>query len=104
MKGELSNKLPSFWVPALGPESNAKMDLKKPDTTIYCPMSGKPISMKDLIDVKFKKVDENDSRTSLITKSDRYMCSVTNDVLSNSIPCAVLRTSYDVKNSLIIIF
>ena len=39
--------LPSYWVPNLTPAADATK-LKKPDKTIYCPMSGKPLKMKDL--------------------------------------------------------
>jgi nitric oxide synthase-interacting protein len=53
MTGNQATQLPSFWVPALTPAAK-KTDLKKPDQHVYCPISSKPISMKDLIDVKFK--------------------------------------------------
>lgn len=56
-------------------------------------MSGKPIKMKDLIPVKFTEVKDPDDKKSLITKTVRYMCPVTHDVLSNSIPAAVLKTT-----------
>ena len=67
--------------------------MKKPDTTIRCPMSDNPLSMKDLTDVKFKLLEDKDDKRALIAKSDRYVCPVTNDVLNNSVPCVVLRTS-----------
>lgn len=50
--------------------------------------------MKDLIDVKFKLLDEKEDKAKLIAKTERYVCAVTNDILSNSIQCVVLRTSY----------
>ncbi|XP_042201075.1 nitric oxide synthase-interacting protein [Callorhinchus milii] len=84
--------LPSFWVPSLTPEAKAA-DIKKPDKTVYCPMSGKPLRMKDLIAVRFTPVDEKLERIQLITKQERYVCAVTRDVLGNSLPCAVLRPS-----------
>lgn len=58
-------------------------------------MSNKPISMKDLIEVKFKRIAESESldRKSLITRTERYICAVSNDVLGNSIQSVVLRTS-----------
>lgn len=56
-------------------------------------MSGKPISMKDLIDVKFKFLDENEDKSKLIAKTERYVCPVSNDILSNSLQSVVLRTS-----------
>jgi len=54
-------------------------------------MSGKPLKVKDLIDVKFTEVKDPDDKKSLIVKENRYMCAVTHDILSNSVPCAVLR-------------
>lgn len=57
-------------------------------------MSNKQISMKDLIEVKFKLLEDKDNeKKSLISRTERYVCAVTNDVLGNSIPCVVLRTS-----------
>lgn len=49
-------------------------------------MSGKPLKMKDLIDVKFTLVNDVDDKRSLIVKDDeRYMCAVTKDLLNNSV-------------------
>jgi nitric oxide synthase-interacting protein len=56
-------------------------------------MSNKPIGMKDLIDIKFKLLEDKDDKRSLITKSDRYVCPVTNDIINNFVPACVLRTS-----------
>ena len=119
MKGDLSKKLPSFWIPELVPSSKTKSKIEKPvnssrllfiywfflvlylrwylkDNKIYCPMSKNPISMKDLIEVKFKRLAESESldRKSLIARTERYVCAVTNDVLGNSVQCVVLRTSW----------
>lgn len=82
--------LPSFWVPSQAPSAK-KSKVEKPDSTIYCPVSFKPIKAKDLIDVKFTLVQDPDDKKSLIVKENRYMCAVTHDILSNSVPCAVLR-------------
>nr|XP_018917508.1 PREDICTED: nitric oxide synthase-interacting protein homolog [Bemisia tabaci] len=87
--------LPSFWIPSKTPEAR-KTVVGKPDKTIYCPMSGKPISLKDLINVKFTEVKDPDDKKSLITKENRYMCAVTHDILSNSVPAAVLKPTGDV--------
>lgn len=89
--------LPSFWVPSQTPDA-VKTKMEKPDSTIFCPVSGKPLRVKDLIDVKFKPLHGGNDITSLIAKdsSDRYMCAVTSDVLTNSIPMAVIRTTGDV--------
>ncbi|CAK9803791.1 Nitric oxide synthase-interacting protein homolog [Anthophora plagiata] len=87
--------LPSFWIPSKTPEAKEIM-LQKPDKTIYCPISGNPLKIKDLIPVKFTEVKDPDDRKSLIVKQARYMCPITHDILSNSVPCAVIRTTGDV--------
>lgn len=92
MKDGKNKQLPSFWVPALTPDAAPKME-EKPDEKVRCPMSGKPIKLKDLIEVNFTDIKDRDSKTSLINKQARYVCAVTNDVLGNSVPAAVLRTS-----------
>lgn len=93
MDGAHSSQLPSFWIPSLTPNAK-KAELKKPDQHVYCPISGKPISMKDLIDVKFKLANDVDpKKRPLVAVRDRYVCAVTGDVLGNSVPCAVLRSS-----------
>ncbi|XP_043260347.1 nitric oxide synthase-interacting protein homolog [Colletes gigas] len=87
--------LPSFWIPSKTPEAK-EIILQKPDKTIYCPISGKPLKIKDLIPVKFTEVKDPDDKKSLIVKQARYMCPITHDILSNSVPCAVIRTTGDV--------
>ena len=57
--------------------------------------------MKDLIEVKFKELRDDEvaksgKKRSLISREERYVCAVTNDVLSNSTPVAVLRPTGDV--------
>ena len=56
-------------------------------------MSNQPLAMKDLLDIKFKLLEDKEDKRALIAKSHRYVCPVTNDALSNSVPCVVLRTS-----------
>lgn len=89
--------LPSFWVPALTPQAS-KTKVEKPDKTIYCPMSGKTLKMKDLIEVKFSEArpDEKDGKKSIIAREQRYKCAVTHDVLNNATPVAVLKPTGDV--------
>jgi len=70
-----------------------KSKLVKPDKTVYCPMSGKPIKAKDLIDVKWTEVKDPDNKKSMISREDRYQCAVTGDTLYNSTPCAVIRVN-----------
>ncbi|XP_065065637.1 nitric oxide synthase-interacting protein-like [Rhopilema esculentum] len=88
------NKLPSFWIPSLTPQA-AKEETKKPDSKVYCPMSGKPLKLKELYPVKFTPVVNDDSKPT-IAKDARYMCPVTHDLLGNSVPCAVLKPTGDV--------
>ncbi|XP_073513833.1 nitric oxide synthase-interacting protein [Phyllobates terribilis] len=89
---EKNKQLPSFWIPSLTPEAKSTQ-VKKPDKSVYCPMSGRPLKMKDLISVKFTAVDDKVDRVGLINRQDRYVCAVTRDMLGNSVPCAVLRPS-----------
>lgn len=83
-------QLPSFWVPSQLPDAKISK-IEKPDPTVYCPISGKPLKMKDLIEVKWTLVNDPDDKKSLIAKENRYMCPVTHDILSNAVPCAVIR-------------
>ncbi|XP_076000192.1 nitric oxide synthase-interacting protein [Genypterus blacodes] len=85
-----NQSLPSFWVPCLTPEAKATQ-LKKPSKAVLCPMSGRPIKMNELVDVRFTPLDASLSRVALLAHQDRYVCAVTKDMLGNSVPCAVLR-------------
>lgn len=90
-----NKQLPSFWIPALTPHAGLAR-IQKPDKTVFCPVSDKPLKIKDFIDVKFTKIEKSDERDSLQGKRDRYKCPVSGDVLGNNIPCAILRTTGDV--------
>jgi len=92
MSEQNKSKLPAFWVPSLTPQDTGKL-VKKPDTRVLCPLSQKPLKMKDLIPVKFQMVKDGDSKTNILNKDLRYVCAVTGDALGNSIPCCVLRHS-----------
>lgn len=94
MTAEKRSNLPSFWVPSQTPDSG-KAKLPKPESTVYCPMSGMPLKTKDLINVKFTLADPND-KTNLVAKEHPYVCAVTKDVLTNAMQIAVLRTTGDV--------
>uniref|UniRef100_T1IZZ3 Nitric oxide synthase-interacting protein zinc-finger domain-containing protein n=1 Tax=Strigamia maritima TaxID=126957 RepID=T1IZZ3_STRMM len=95
MAGGKNKSLPSFWIPTLTPQAKTT-ELKKPDKTIYCPMTGKPLKAKELIPVIFTPIVDPDDKSSLIVKKNRYMCAVTHDILGNTVPCAVLKTSGNV--------
>jgi len=89
--------LPSFWIPSLTPQASQSR-VEKPDSKVYCPMSGKPIKLKDLISVKFTlaPADESDKQKSIVARKQRYICPVTRDVLSNTVRSAVLKPSGNV--------
>nr|CAG4648720.1 EOG090X08E0 [Polyphemus pediculus] len=95
MAGEKAKDLPSFWVPVMTPDAKPII-LPKPDTNIRCPVSGKLLKIKDLIDVKFTLAPVEEEGKSLISREVRYLCPVTRDVLGNSVPCVVLKTTGDV--------
>jgi len=56
-------------------------------------MSGAPLKIKDLIEVKFTEIKDPTDKRALIVKEARYMCPVTGDTLTNSVPCAVLKST-----------
>ncbi|XP_011556643.3 nitric oxide synthase-interacting protein homolog [Plutella xylostella] len=88
-------QVPSFWIPSQLPDAKITK-LEKPDPVVYCPISGRPLKMKDLIEVKWTLVKDPDDKKSLIAKENRYMCPVTHDILSNAVPCAIIRTTGDI--------
>ncbi|MBN3301956.1 NOSIP protein, partial [Amia calva] len=45
--GPSSAPLPSFWIPSLTPEAKPTT-IKKPAKTVLCPMSGRPLKLRDL--------------------------------------------------------
>ncbi|ODM96646.1 Nitric oxide synthase-interacting protein [Orchesella cincta] len=87
--------VPSFWIPSKTPQAKQSV-VQKPDKTIRCPMSGAPLKVKDLIPVKFTEIKDPTDKRALIVKEARYMCPVTGDTLTNSVPCAVLKSTGDV--------
>lgn len=87
--------LPSFWIPSLTPAAE-KVKMKKPEKSVLCPMGGNALKAKDLIPIKFTEFNNPDEKRALIARKDRYMCAVTHDMLGNSVPVAVLRTSGNV--------
>lgn len=58
MSTDKERSLPSFWIPNLTP-SSSKDKLKKPSTSVLCPMSGKPLKASHLIPITFTPVDPN---------------------------------------------
>ncbi|CAL8100881.1 unnamed protein product [Orchesella dallaii] len=87
--------VPSYWIPSKTPQAKQSV-AQKPDKTIRCPMSGAQLKVKDLIEVKFTEIKDPTDKRALIVKEARYMCPVTGDTLTNSVPCAVLKSTGDV--------
>ena len=44
---------------------------RSPDTKTYCPTSGNPLKVKDLIAVKFTPIADRDTKTATIVKQVR---------------------------------
>ncbi|KYN09333.1 Nitric oxide synthase-interacting protein like protein [Trachymyrmex cornetzi] len=76
MKNDKDKMPPSYWIPSKTPGA-MEISLQRLDKTIYCPVSGKPLKVKDLIPA-------------------RYMCPIMHDVLGNSVLCSVIKTTGDV--------
>lgn len=56
MEGVNKEKMPSFWLPSqIGSVKESVME--KPTNQVLCPMSGKPLRFKDLVQVKFTVAD-----------------------------------------------
>ena len=93
--GKEKKNLPSFWVPSLTPKAETTR-IEKPNEKVLCPMSSKPLRLKDLIKVKFTLAPVEETKKALIARRERFICPITKDVLGNSVPCAVLRTTGDI--------
>ena len=87
-----SGTLPSFWIPSLTPEAGAEK-LRKPDTSVRCPMSGRRLRASDLVPVRFTPAVPGLPRLQLLGRPQRFVCALSRDALSNATPCAVLRPS-----------
>ncbi|XP_053213750.1 nitric oxide synthase-interacting protein homolog isoform X2 [Panonychus citri] len=81
-------------------KSNPKRDLNQPGTSEEKSVSNMAAGLEKKLPSFWipsltpkDEVDPNLTREQLITKQERYLCPVTRDVLGNSVPCAVLRTS-----------
>lgn len=87
MKGDKSTSLPSFWIPELNPTAVATK-LEKPSSKVLCPVSGKPIKLKELLEVKFTPMPGTETAA-----HRKFLCPVTRDELTNTTRCAYLKKS-----------
>ncbi|KAL3990725.1 hypothetical protein ACH3XW_32950 [Acanthocheilonema viteae] len=92
--GEKAKEYPSFWIPQLNTAVEVKVE--KPEQRVFCPLSGKPLKIKELMPVKFTVMPDDNGNKSLIARTVRYMCPVTHDALTNTTRCAYLKTSQSV--------
>mmetsp|Transcript_7309 Transcript_7309/g.22287 ORF Transcript_7309/g.22287 Transcript_7309/m.22287 type:complete len:293 (+) Transcript_7309:43-921(+) len=85
----------NFWLPTNTPLAE-KTQMQKPDTRTRNPVSNAPLRVKELVSIKFTPIDDKVKSTSHEKKYGRYMCPVCSRSLTNSVKCAVLRTSHSV--------
>lgn len=97
-KSEISNmtedrkrSLPSYWAPSSTPDAK-KSKMEKPDSKIYCPITGNPLKAKDLIPIKFTKATGDKGQSSSSSEA-KYMCPITFKLLGNSVATAVIATT-----------
>lgn len=64
------------------------------DQRVLCPLSGRPLKIKELMPVKFTEMPEDSNNKKLIARKVRYMCPVTHDALTNTTRCAYLKTRF----------
>ena len=82
-----------FWIPETAADAIVKQ-ATKPDEVVRCPIANEPIRLKDLVSVKFQKLDESkDVTKNNSNHNERYMCPISKKTLSNATPCVVLRNS-----------
>lgn len=70
-----SKAINNFWIPSNTPQAK-QSKVKKPDTNIYCPITGNLIRAKDLIPVKFTLVNPDDKN--LHSKKVQYNLNIFN--------------------------
>ncbi|TRY79872.1 hypothetical protein TCAL_06045 [Tigriopus californicus] len=94
--------MPSFWLPSRTPDSTGKprtdgdQPNKRPDKTVLCPCSGRPLKVRDLIAVKFRESKPEADAPASEKAFNGYQCAVTGDVLRDSVRCFVLKPTGDV--------
>lgn len=60
MSGANAKNVPSFWIPSVAGAADVKeTKMEKPNEKVLCPISGRPLKLKDFIPVKFTLADES---------------------------------------------
>uniref|UniRef100_A0AC35UH31 Nitric oxide synthase-interacting protein homolog n=1 Tax=Rhabditophanes sp. KR3021 TaxID=114890 RepID=A0AC35UH31_9BILA len=94
IEGANKTKLPSFWCAELAPSAKETSTVQKPTVQkVLCPITGSPLKFKQLMDVKFTSISDNNKKQHIAGKKDRYMCPISHDVLTQSTKCVYLKTS-----------
>ncbi|EGD76569.1 hypothetical protein PTSG_07686 [Salpingoeca rosetta] len=88
-KGDVNPDHPAFWVPSATPDAKSSK-LTKPDTKTRCPITNKPLKLKQLIPVKFTQVNP-DSKQPIVAREDRYMCPVTRTSFKGNIQLVAIK-------------
>ena len=83
---EKMKEMKAFWLPSKTPESASS--LSKPEMNTCCPASGKPLKLRDLIGLKFKRDPQGGPH--------EYIDPVTGDSFTNASRLIVLKTTGDV--------
>lgn len=83
---EKMKQMRAFWLPSQ--QSESKDLMQKPDSSTYCPASGKKLRLKDCVAVKFTRVREGEG--------GMYMDPVTLETFTNASKLVVIRPTGDV--------
>mmetsp|Transcript_46213 Transcript_46213/g.108453 ORF Transcript_46213/g.108453 Transcript_46213/m.108453 type:complete len:327 (+) Transcript_46213:180-1160(+) len=80
-----------FWIADLTPEAKVQ-ELVKPEQRVMCPISHKPLRLKDLVSVKFTPLDAGrDVTLNNVGANQRFVCPISSKTLSNAVAAAVLK-------------
>eukprot|EP00735_Rhodelphis_limneticus_P011841 TRINITY_DN4997_c0_g1::TRINITY_DN4997_c0_g1_i1::g.16584::m.16584 TRINITY_DN4997_c0_g1::TRINITY_DN4997_c0_g1_i1::g.16584 ORF type:complete len:299 (+),score=62.23,sp/Q9Y314/NOSIP_HUMAN/40.47/4e-69,Rtf2/PF04641.7/0.00024,Rtf2/PF04641.7/6.7e+02,Rtf2/PF04641.7/1.2e-06,zf-Nse/PF11789.3/0.015,zf-Nse/PF11789.3/56,zf-Nse/PF11789.3/9.1e+02,U-box/PF04564.10/0.12,U-box/PF04564.10/1.9e+03,U-box/PF04564.10/36,zf-RING_2/PF13639.1/5.8e+03,zf-RING_2/PF13639.1/0.0012,zf-C3HC4_2/PF13923.1/7.9e+03,zf-C3HC4_2/PF139 len=82
-----------FWLPGKTPGAKASA-VEKPDITPKCPMTGKPLRVKQLVEITFTPLKARDKANE--GGKARYMCPICYTTLTNAVQCAALKSSGNV--------
>jgi len=85
-----SERLPSFWVPSLTPDSKPDL-MKRPSKECCCPEDKYPLRMKDLIKVQFQVIKGMDIKDPNKIQNARYECPVCQKTFTNTTKSTLLQ-------------
>mmetsp|Transcript_17121 Transcript_17121/g.51246 ORF Transcript_17121/g.51246 Transcript_17121/m.51246 type:complete len:334 (-) Transcript_17121:255-1256(-) len=97
---EKMKEVRSYWGPSMVPEARDLLD--KPDVNTYCPATGKKLRLKDLVSVKFTRLqDEGGAKPDPAMRKAgaqeaRFCDPITKDVFTNASSLVLLKSTGDV--------